>query len=142
GEGVSYDPSSLAEMQVVCTVLGGTSGLGEISPLMWGAAVDVALPEVTDVTPATAAPGDTVTITGTNLHAPITVWLGVYKGVDVRTTPTGAQVPVTVPQPVETGDLPVDLVGEHNYGFSAAVSFTVDQTSCYFFLPDQPPSRV
>lgn len=129
GEGVSYDPSSLAEMQVVCTVLGGTSGLGEISPLMWGAAVDVALPEVTDVTPATAAPGDTVTITGANMHAPVTVWFGVYEGVDVQTTPTGTQVTVKVPQPVETGDLQVDLVVENNFGSSDPVSFTIDQTS-------------
>lgn len=129
GEGVSYDPSSLAEMQVVATVLGGTSGLGEISPVMWGAAVEVAVPEVTDVTPATAAPGDTVTITGTNLHAPVTVWFGVYEGEEVQTTPTGTQVTVKVPQPVETGDLTVDLIVENNFGSSEAVSFTIDQTS-------------
>lgn len=125
GEGVTYDPSALTEMQVVATVLGGTSGLGEISPVMWGAAVEVNPPTITSISPESAAPGETVTITGTFLHAPVTVWFGVYEGADVSTTPTGTQLTVKVPQPVETGDLPVEVYVETNFGSSSTLSFTI-----------------
>lgn len=128
-EGVTYDPSALTEMPVAATVLGGTEGLGEISPVMWGAAVEINPPTVTTVTPASSAPGTQVTITGTFLNAPLTVWFGVYEGTDVVTTPSGTEVTVTVPDPVETADLAVDLVVETNFGSSTATTFTIDQSA-------------
>jgi hypothetical protein len=127
-EGVTYDPAALTEMPVTATVLGGTNGLGEISPVMWGKAVMITPPTLTAVMPATAAPGTQVQLTGTNLNAPITVWFGIYEGVSPVTTPTGTQVTVTVPDPVETGDLPVQIRVETNFGESAEEDFTIDQS--------------
>ncbi|GII83293.1 hypothetical protein Ssi03_12830 [Sphaerisporangium siamense] len=127
-EGVTYDPAALTEMQVVATILSGANGLGQISPVMWGKAVEINPPTVTEVTPATGAPGSQVVITGTNLTAPATVWFGVYEGVNPVYTPTGTQLTVTVPDPVETGDLPVQLKVETNFGESAGTSFTIDQS--------------
>lgn len=126
-EGVTYDPSALTEMPVKATILGGTAGLGEISPVMWGKAVVVNPPTITTTDVSSAAPGARVKITGTHLNAPVTVWFGIYEGTDVTTTPTGTQLTVTVPKPVETGDLVVDLKVETNFGESAAKSFTIDQ---------------
>ncbi|MEO3860124.1 IPT/TIG domain-containing protein [Acrocarpospora sp. B8E8] len=127
-EGVTYDPAALTEMPVTATVLGGTNGLGEISPVMWGKAGEINPPTLTAVTPATAAPGTQVQLTGTNLNAPLTVWFGIYEGVNPITTPTGTQVTVTVPDPVETGDLPVQVRVETNFGESAEEDFTIDQS--------------
>lgn len=128
-EGTQFDPAAMAEMPVRITVLGGAEGQGQISPVMWGAAVEVNPPVISEVDPVSAAPGDTVTITGQYLDAPLTVWFGVYEGVEPSTTPTGTQVTVKVPQPVETGDLAVDLRVETNFGESNTLSFTIDQTS-------------
>ncbi|GAA3537180.1 hypothetical protein GCM10022419_016260 [Nonomuraea rosea] len=129
GEGVVYDPAALTEMQVVATVLGGTNGLGEISPVMWGKAVEISPPTLSAINPAQAAPGTQVTLTGTNLTAPITVWFGIYEGTDVVTTPTGTQLTVTVPDPVEGGDLAVQVKVETNFGESAGQAFTIDQAA-------------
>ncbi|MEU7830385.1 IPT/TIG domain-containing protein [Nonomuraea sp. NPDC049129] len=126
-EGVTYDPSALTEMPVKATVLGGVAGLGEISPVMWGKAVVVTPPTVTAINPASSAPGTRVTLTGTNLHAPVTIWFGIYEGTEVTTTPTGTQVTVTVPTPVETGDLSVQVKAETNFGESTGQAFTIDQ---------------
>ncbi|MGN9782763.1 IPT/TIG domain-containing protein [Nonomuraea sp. ZG12] len=126
-EGTQFDPAAMAEMPVRATVLGGTEGQGQISPVMWGAAVEVNPPTVTTVEPATAAPGSTVTITGTFLNAPVTVWFGVYEGLEPITTPTGTQLTITVPTPVETGDLPVQLRVQTNFGESTETPFTIDQ---------------
>ncbi|MER5643948.1 hypothetical protein [Streptosporangium sp. NPDC002524] len=127
-EGVTYDPAALSEMPVKATILGGSNGLGEISPVMWGKSVEISPPTLSAVTPGTAAPGATVQLTGTNLDAPLTVWFGVYEGTGVVTTPTGTQVTVTVPTPVESGDLPVDVKVETNFGETASKPFTIDQS--------------
>ncbi|WP_431911724.1 hypothetical protein [Nonomuraea jabiensis] len=126
-EGVTYDPAALTEMPVRATILGGVAGLGEISPVMWGKAVVVNPPTITTTDVTSAAPGSRVKITGTYLTAPITVWFGIYEGTEVTTTPTGTELTVTVPKPVETGDLAVDLKVETNFGESATKPFTIDQ---------------
>jgi hypothetical protein len=126
-EGVTYDPAALTEMPVTATILGGTEGQGQISPVMWGKAVVINPPTITAVTPALAAPGATVTITGTHLNAPVTVWFGVYEGIDPVVTPTGTQLTVKVPDPIETGDLPVQLRVATNFGESSSLPFTIDQ---------------
>jgi hypothetical protein len=126
-EGVTYDPAALTEMPVTATILSGTNGLGQISPVMWGAAVEINPPTITSVTPASSAPGTQVVIDGTYLNAPVSVWFGVYEGVNPITTPTGTQLTVTVPDPVETGDLAVQLKVETNFGESAGTAFTIDQ---------------
>ncbi|WP_052422508.1 IPT/TIG domain-containing protein [Nonomuraea candida] len=128
-EGVAYDPAALSEMPVKATILGGQSGLGEISPVMWGKAVAINPPTLTSVTPISAAPGTVITLNGTNLTAPLTVWFGVYEGTEVTTTPTGTQATVRVPTPVETGDLAVQVRVETNFGESAGQNFTIDQTA-------------
>ncbi|MFI6319750.1 hypothetical protein ACIBG8_19605 [Nonomuraea sp. NPDC050556] len=127
-EGVTFDPSALTEMPVKATILGGVAGLGEISPVMWGKAVVVKPPTVTALDKTTSAPATRIKITGTNLNAPLTVWFGVYEGTDVVTTPTGTELTVAVPKPVETGDLAVDVKVETNFGESAAKPFTIKQT--------------
>ncbi|MER7208538.1 IPT/TIG domain-containing protein [Streptosporangium sp. NPDC000239] len=126
-DGIEYDPAALTEMPVKATILGGTEGMGQISPVMWGSAVEINPPALATITPATAAPGTQVQLTGANLHAPVTVWFGVYEGTNVITTPTGTQVTVTVPTPVETGDLPVQVKVETNFGESTEKPFTIDQ---------------
>ncbi|SFI81824.1 IPT/TIG domain-containing protein [Streptosporangium canum] len=127
-DGVTYDPAALSEMPVKATILGGSNGLGEISPVMWGKAVVITPPTLDTVTPATAAPGATIQLTGTNLTAPLTVWFGVYEGTNVITSPLGTQVTVTVPDPVETGDVAVQVKVENNFGESAEKPFTIDQS--------------
>lgn len=127
-EGTTYDPAALSEMPVKATILGGTNGLGEISPVMWGKAVVITPPTLTAVSPVSSAPGTQIQLTGTNLTAPLTVWFGVYEGTNVITTPTGTQVTVTVPDPVETGDLVVQVKAETNFGESGGQSFTINQT--------------
>jgi hypothetical protein len=126
-DGIEYDPSALTEMPVAATILGGSNGLGQISPVMWGAAVVINPPTLTTVTPAESAPGTQVQLTGTNLNAPLTVWFGPYEGTNVVTTPSGTQATVTVPTPVETGDLVAPVSVETNFGQSAEVTFTISQ---------------
>lgn len=126
-EGVTYDPAALAEMPVKATILSGTNGQGEISPVMWGSAVVINPPTVSSLSVTTAAPGARITINGTYLVAPLTVWFGPYEGLDVAVSPTGTQVQVTVPDPVETGDLSAPVKVENNFGETAGTAFTIDQ---------------
>ncbi|WP_371784697.1 phage tail tube protein [Streptosporangium subroseum] len=127
-DGVTYDPAALSEMPVKATILGGAAGLGEISPVMWGSSVEITPPTLTTLTPATAAPGATIQLTGTNLDAPLTVWFGVYEGTGVTTTPTGTQVTVTVPTPIETGTVSVDVRVETNFGETSSKPFSITQS--------------